>query len=162
MSDHAEVLVFNTPEPKQVGVEVLSRLVADGIVQSTVTDCTVDGPGYLKGPSAEKATRYVNQARSLSIRYHEGGALYSSPEGGGWLTCPSCHQRLEDERVSDVPNPLKCHRCLGEWLLGEWTLHGCAFGTVAFFFWDWVLRDGFIDQVHAWANAPLVRIHYHL
>ena len=50
----------------------------------------------------------------------------------------------------------------GEWQLGDWTTHACAFGTVACFFWNWSLKDSFLDQVQLWARTPFVRIHYHL
>lgn len=78
---------------------------------------------------------------------------------------------LESERVesavaaatAEAPSPIaNCRGCGEAWSLRQWVGHGCAFGTLAIFFWDWSLRDEFIDEVQAWTGVPLVRIQYHL
>lgn len=168
MSDYAEILVFDTDAAPQLRDRLFTWLVEQRIIESKTSRVSGE-PGHRPGASAKRTSLDPDNIGGASFASRPEGELYFSPEGDHWVTCPTCRRPLEDEALgalenesSSGPASANCRGCGEAWSLRQWVGHGCAFGTLAIFFWDWSLRDEFIDEVQAWTGVPLVRIQYHL
>jgi endogenous inhibitor of DNA gyrase (YacG/DUF329 family) len=155
-------------EADRLGAEVLSWLVAEGVVLAEPTDCVLGGPGHPPGPHYARATiepcDFLLRRDPNGLRVLTGRSVFYSM-GLDRVVCPHCQAAVLDERndvFSSFFSPAidewysaggtgtrACPYCGKPVGLNEWDWSPpWGFGYLGFEFWNWPLLDpGFVAEV---------------
>ncbi|MGS2619621.1 hypothetical protein ACVCAH_34820 [Micromonospora sp. LZ34] len=154
-------------EADQLGAEVLSWLVGQGIVMSEQTDCVLDGQGHRPGPNYAAATAEpwagLHELDPNGLRVVTRRTVFYSM-GDLQVVCPRCgavvvadqdegswsgFSPVIDEWYVGAAGVRACKHCgepvgINDW---EWSPHW-GFGYLGFEFWNWPMLDpGFVAAV---------------
>jgi Zn ribbon nucleic-acid-binding protein len=180
MSDQSVSLVpkmSNYPNPELKAQEILEWLIAENIVESALSDCTLNSEGgYRMTNGAEKITNYPNDLHfdliTNGLAIFTKRKVYDAGENGlDAIVCPSCKEDTVDEEwesiaawSDDKTDTVKCPICSYEADINAFGFSPeFGFSNLGFVFWNIPdLSDEFIALVEQKLDCKVNVVYQHV
>lgn len=178
MSDQSISLVPNLskyPDREKKASEILDWLINEKIIENSLSDCTLGGPGYRFMKNAEKIIigyprigDLVTQGLEISIEkqvYHAGDSGLDS------ILCPNCKKNTLDEELEMISqwfeadsSIVKCFLCDYESDINDFEFSPTfGFSNLRFTFWNiQELTDDFVKTFEEKLDCKLKIVYTHI
>ncbi|MFN9245738.1 MAG: hypothetical protein ACK6DS_01570, partial [Planctomycetota bacterium] len=139
---------------------VVANLCDCGIILPTpqTHKFLANGPRYATGPNVLNAVDAINDCFPCGMDVSIGRNVYDTGQLGFELFCPNCKHRFDTEALdwtapvgcwydSGIVTHLECPKCSAPTSFTKWFSPPFGFGNLAFQFYEWFLKQEFVDHV---------------